>query len=205
MQAKNSLFYDEAFQRFPVPLLAIELYAMRTVSVETDEDILQALTEVLAKACKVLEPVSEDYSYLVARLQEVSKSDDDGEPRKATSKSFGTAFVNYLNTLDTVSMLGSMTHYDIDKMRKLYCETDFVHVRKLMLSHTEGLLESNKVAFEACLYGFGNSYQNDGGQGNAIDADSKEGMAMLRAYGIGDVSSDMVDQLGLDNLGIVLK
>lgn len=208
MPEKNSLFYDELTQRFTVPLLAIEHYALKTSSAEADEDFLRVLTEVLVQTCKVLEPVEDDYSYLISRFQEISQTMPLNAPEEAPKrqgKSFGTSLVNYLNNLDAISMLGAMTHYDIDKMRQLYCHTDFTHVRQFMKSYTEGLMEMSGVALEACLYGSGNSYKDDSTRGNVIDADSKEGAAMLRAYGIGDVSGDMLGQLGLGDLGITLE
>lgn len=199
MTTKNTMFYLESLRRFPVPLLAIEHYSTASAEIEQDEEYIEVLHNVLTTVCGVLEPEAADYEYLISRLQEVSKIQDEvNDTKPSASKSFGTSFMAYMNTLDTVEMLGLMTNYNMSVMRELYCKVDFSHTRELMKSFTQMLMEKNVVMFEAALYGAGNSYKGDDPANKVIDANSKEGMAMMKQYGVGDVSSDMLEQLGIN-------
>ena len=199
MPEKLSLFYSEINQPFTVPLLALEMYSNLTEKAESDEEFMEALLETIVVACKVEHPEEKDLLYLLEAFSEAAKeqaAQASQSTQSAPKKSFGTSFAAYLQGLSPVSLLGAMTNYDIPKMRELYCNCDYRQVRDLMKAYTEGAIEKNLVAYEAALYAAGGSYKDD--SKNVIDANSKEGMAMLSQFGIGDVSPDMLGQLGID-------
>lgn len=202
MTTKFSLFYQEQFEPgfFPVPLLALEHYAALTSQeLPSDDDIFNALHQVLTSSCRRETPSDQDYIYLVQRFGEISQPQE--TEGQSTGKSFGTSFAAYLNDLEHIAMLGAMTNYNLPEMRRLYCEVDFQAAKSLMEAYARGLMEKNVIAYEAALYGAGNSYKNDSASGSKpVDANSKEGMAMLAQFGIGDVSSLQLDQLGITGL-----
>lgn len=204
MNGANTLFYLELHHRFSVPLLAVEIYTELTSSAETDEDFMDAIVTTITQGCGVEEPVDEDFVYLIQRLEELkveAAGDNGAASGKApiSGRSFGTSFAEFLRNQDTTQILGMMTNFDIAQMREWYCKVDFASTRNAMKNFTMWLIEQNTVNFEAALYGAGNSYKNDTVSSGkpVIDANSKEGMAMLRQYGVGDVSSDMLEQLGV--------
>lgn len=196
MPEKLSLFYSEINQPFTVPLLALEMYSNLTEKAESDEEFMEALLETIVVACKVENPAEGDLLYLLEAFSEAAKEQAATAQQSAPKKSFGTSFAAYLQGLSPVSLLGAMTNYDIPRMRELYCNCDYRQVRDLMKTYTEGAIERNLVTYEAALYAAGGSYKDD--SKNVLDANSKEGMAMLSQFGIGDVSPDMLGQLGID-------
>lgn len=204
MNGANTLFYLELQRRFAVPLLAVEIYTELTSVAETDEDFLGAIVTTITQGCGVAEPEDEDFVYLIQRLEELkvdstSITGTAASNPSTTGRSFGTSFAEFLRNQDTTQILGMMTNFNLNQMREWYCKVDFAATRDAMKNYTLWLIEQNTVNFEAALYGAGNSYKNDSVSGKpVIDANSKEGMAMLRQYGVGDVSSDMLEQLGVN-------
>ncbi len=187
--------------RFPVPLLAIEYFTARIKDAATEQDYQEALHDTLVKCCGVATPEEEDYVYLVGRWQEVNSAEAAGPVGPAASgKSFCTDMAEFLSSLEPVEQLAMMTQYNSAEIKRLYCEEDFSHVRDWIKMFSRSLLEYHKAVYEACLYGQGNSYKGDSassGDKNVIDANSKEGLAMMRQYGIGDLTPEMMEQLGV--------
>lgn len=196
---KNSLFLDELREPFTVSLLTIEYHASIISDDMSDEQIMESFFKTLKFTCGVESPEQSHVEFLLAKFEAI-KQESDQPQQPPRGRSLGSSFFDYLGKLDTVKLLGLMTNYDIDKMRKLYCHTDFMQVKELITAYTEFLREQQIVNFEATMYGMGNSYKDDAssGGGKAIDANSKEGRAMMRKFGVGDVTPEHLDQLGIN-------
>jgi hypothetical protein len=194
----SSLFYRERFDLFPVTPLAIEFYSQRLGDLD-DEGMLKLLADSI-KLCGVSdEPTEVHLEHFVACLVELSKGSDEAkEPAKRSSKrSLGTEYAKFLQELQTTSILGMMTHYNKESMRKLYCETDIREVRKLVDVYIRHLMETNNIRYEASLYGAGNSFKDDDPNVHVMDATTKEGRAAMAQFGIGSISAEGLDLLGL--------
>jgi hypothetical protein len=198
----NTLFFDKLQDRFTVSLFSVEYYAKMMSENLTELEQMEVMEDVLRKTCGIVQPVQEDFIFLIEKLtilkQEVEKITLEPGSYRQT---FGSSFNKYLNSTDITCLLGKMTNYSLPAMEELYCRADFQHVQEMIRNYTQGLVEQNVVAMEAALYGSGNSYKDDtGSSAQAIDVDSKEGKAMLRQFGIGDVTTEMIE-----NFGIVLE
>lgn len=184
-----SIFYQHKYgRRFPVPLMALEMYAVTVEGAETDNDVYDVLIKVLTSACGVTAPNKEDGDYLISRITEVSKAlkqvDKTTGPK---SQSFGTSYMAYLRDLSVDSAILKMVNYDVTAATKLYCELDREDVLKLVSEYFSGKDEANLVKMEASLYGGGGKYKNDkGGKGGPSvqhDISTPEGFANLKAMG----------------------
>lgn len=188
---KMSLFYQHTYgRRFPVPLLALEVYAQNISAAKTDNDIYDVLVQLLSSVCKVKSPCKEDIEYFVKRLQEVDRSLKKDEPKAAPGtprKSFGTSFSDYLQNLSLDSAVLRMTGYDMQAASRLYCEVDRDDVMVLVADYYSGKAEENLVAMEAAMYGSGNSYKEDkkprASKANTHDLATPEGIGALRSMG----------------------
>lgn len=195
----NTIFFDSLQERFTVSLLTVEYYAAHMVVGLDDNSSLKILDNTLALTCGVNNPAQEDYEYLIEKLT-ILKNTIEKAPINQTpsKKTFGSSFNEYLNNLDIIGLLGRMTHYNMENMRYLYCQCHFEHVQSLIKTYSQGLLETNLIAMESCLYGSGNNYKDDqGSDSNVIDANSKQGLAMLSQYGVGTVTTEMLESLGV--------
>ena len=192
MSDDTSLFYKHKHgRRFPVSLMALEVYGKNMVGASTDNEIYDVLITTMTSSCGVMNPDSEDVDYFISRLAEMhekmqEKAEKGGE-KGAKTKSFGTSFSEYLSGLSIASTLLKMTGYDMDAATKLYCELDRVDVLELVNDYFSGKAEENLVAMEAAMYGSGNSYKKDKGSAGPArthDLSSKEGIKAVRAMGL---------------------
>jgi len=186
----TSIFYSHKYgRRFPVPLIALEAYAIESDKAKSDEDIFNVLITTLSKHCGVKSPTDEDISYFVSRLEEVRKEiSDNSEQSVFKGKTFGSAYLAYISGLPIDSALLRMVNYDIDSADKLYCTIDRTDTVSLVNDYIKGRMEENLIKMEASMYGFGGCYEEDkvsksnkGDKG--IDISTEEGAAALRSLG----------------------
>ena len=192
MSADSSIFYQHKHgRRFPVSLMALEVYSKSMMDASTDNEIYDVLITTLASSCKVLDPTKEDVDYFIKRLTEIHE--DMGEKDEkggvgSKSKTFGSSFTEYLNGLSIDATLLKMTSYDMDAASKLYCDLDRDDVISLVSDYFSGRAEENLVAMEAALYGSGNSYKKDSftDRGDVVSHDlaTPEGIASIRSMGL---------------------
>lgn len=187
-----SIFYQHKYgRRFPVSLMALEMYAVEVDGAESDNDVYDALVKVLTKACQVKEPSKEDGDYLISRITSIGKELADKAPKvpegASKSKSFGSSYMEYLHDLSVDSSVLKMVSYDMTAATKLYCEIDRDDVLKLVAEYFSGKAEENLVKMEASMYGNGGKYKNDrgavSGPGKTHDISTPEGFANLKAMG----------------------
>ena len=198
----NSMFLKEILspsalkdnEEFPIPAVAVELYAEEVREDFTDEQYTRLLHKVITVGCKRIVTGQHDLTYVMNRLVALSNKHD-GSPARATSRTFSSDFINFLNKLTTVQLLGLMTQFDVDAMRKLYCQLDIEDMLDLVNTYISCLMETGQREYEAALYGFGGKYEGDNGQAKQIDANSDQGMAALSAFGIGNLSLDALTNL----------
>ncbi len=195
-----SLFYNHKFGRkFPISLMALEMYAIEVEGAAEDNEVYDALVRVLAKACDVKSPSKEDIEYLISRITTVGKEladnkkeSGEGEGKGAKGKSFGTSYMEYLHNLSVDSAILKMVNYDIGAATALYCDIDRDDTMELIAEYFSGAAEENLVKMEASMYGSGNTYKDDkGGKGSADklkgsshDISTPEGFANLKAMGL---------------------
>lgn len=187
---QGSIFYMHAYGRkFPVPLMALEAYAMDSENATTDEELFNVLITTLSKHCGVAQPNDEDIAYFVSRLTKLKEEITENSEEGATyGKTFGSAYMGYISDLPIDGALLKMVHYDIDAAEKLYCDIDRDDAVQLVKDYIKGKAEENLVKMEAAMYGMGGSYEEDKGskQDNkekGIDISTEEGAAALRALG----------------------
>ncbi|RLA45994.1 MAG: hypothetical protein DRR06_06005 [Gammaproteobacteria bacterium] len=187
MAHDRSLFYNHTFgRRFPIPLMALEAYALDSEAAQTDEDLFNVLVTTLSRHCKVSKPSEQDITYFLERLQgikeEISNSPDGGV---AKGKTFGSAYMDYVSGLPMDSALLKMVNYDISAADRLYCTIDRDDVVQLVKEYIQGKAEENLVRFEASMYGFGGSYSEDKPENKdkGVDISTPDGMAALKSLG----------------------
>lgn len=180
-----------------VSLLTVEYYTLNVSPDMMDDELLRVTEETLMVTCGVDSPGKPELEFFMYKLAKIEETEPATKPQGG--QSLGTSFFDYIGKLDTVQILGMMTNYNKTLMDELYCRTDFLHVRDLMRGYVEMLREQQVVNFEAVMYGMGNSYKNDSSNGstNVIDANTKEGMAMMSQFGVGDISMEQLAQLNL--------
>lgn len=189
MQAQGSIFYMHTYgRRFPIPLMALESYALDSEKADSDEELFNVLITTLSKHCKVATPEDADITYFLTRLkglkEEISENSGDEETK---GKTFGSAYMNYIGGLTVDAALLKMVNYDIDAAEKLYCTVDRDDVVQLVRDYIKGKAEENLVRMEASMYGFGGHYEEDksgkGGKSKGIDISTEEGAAALKSLG----------------------
>jgi len=188
MTSQGSIFYMHAYgRRFPIPLMALEAYAMDSEDTETDQDLFDVLMVTLSKHCKVAKPTDDDINYFLERLTKLKTEIEKNSSEESNhGKSFGTAYMDYISDLPIDGALLKMVHYDIDAAEKLYCDIDRDDVVSLVKGYIKGKAEENLVNLEATMYGMGGSYEGDKGEAKkdkGIDISTEEGAAQLRALG----------------------
>ena len=163
MLKENSLFYNQLEKdRFILPLIALESYAIKKPFCKTEEDLLSLIYDILSTYCLGRELEPDDLQTFYDRLEAFNKERDEAAqnpPLKGAS--FGTSFTEYIQTLPIDQLLLRMCGYDYDNAKVLYCEVDRDEVICIARMYVTGLLEEHKVAMEACMYGFGGKYKGD--------------------------------------------
>lgn len=185
---QGSIFYMHAHgRRFPVPLMALEAYAMDSENAETDQELFDVLMVTLSKHCKVSKPTDDDINYFVSRLGKLKEEIEGNSAEESThGKTFGSAYMDYISDLPIDGALLKMVHYDIDAAEKLYCDIDRDDAVQLVKDYIKGKAEENLVKMEASMYGMGGSYEEDKGpkkKDKGVDISTEEGAAQLRALG----------------------
>jgi len=188
MSTQGSIFYMHTYgRRFPVPLMALEAYAMDSENASTDQELFDVLVTTLSKHCKVVKPTDGDINYFLDRLKKLKTEIEENSLEDSNNgKSFGTAYMDYISELPIDGALLKMVHYDIDAAEKLYCDLDRDDAVTLVKDYIKGKAEENLVKMEAAMYGMGGSYEEDKAEKNkdkGIDISTEEGAAALRALG----------------------
>ena len=187
-----SLFYMERYgYRYPVSLLAVEVYSIASEKAGQDDQALyDSLVTTVTQVCKVSDPKEEDLRYFVSRLEKIRdniKKEESETPKKPKKpvKSFGTSYLEYLQGLSIDAVILKMTNYNIDSASKLYCELDMDDVKALVDQYVTGQSEQNLIFMEGPMYGFGSSYEGDSKSSNesSYDLSSPEGIGALRGLG----------------------
>ena len=193
-----SVFYQHKFgRRFPVPLMAFEMYSVTVCGAQTDMEVYDVLIKVLTKACNIKSQsdpeLEKDIAYLIERITDVGKelniSQEKSDNVITPSKSFGTSYMEYLHDLSVDSAILRMVTYDIEAANRLYCELDRDEVMVLIAEYFSGKAEENLVKMEASMYGNGGKYQADKGgnaeknKGKMHDISTAAGFANLKSMG----------------------
>lgn len=182
-----SIFYNtQGGRRFPIPLLALETYSIQAGSTQTADELLRLFMMIASEICHVKAPSDDDIDYFVQRLQGVQDELKELEEPSETTKSFGTAFQEYLNKLTIDSTILRMTGYDFEAARKIYCELDRDDAMKLVNEYVSGLMQEGLLNLESAMYGQGGSYKDDvksKPKANVHDLTTEEGRASLRSFG----------------------
>lgn len=184
----NSIFFNELKgRRFPISLLAIEVYSLEAGTCTSEDELFDVFFRVITELCGVAQPTDEDLNYFVDRLEvlrgEMIKAEENAPPK--ASKSFGTAYHEYLSKLMVDSRILRMVGYNFDAAKKIYCELDRDDAMKLVNEYMTGLLEEGLLNMEATMYGFGGKYKDDKGgtKGNTHDLTTEDGKKALRRLG----------------------
>jgi hypothetical protein len=154
----------------------------------TDE-LEDLLCGILHSFCSVEKPSDDDLNYFVDRLKAIQEEIKDRVPgsSKKASKSFGTSYHEYISKLSIDSTILRMTGYNFDAAKRIYCELDRDDAMKLVTEYINGSMEESLLTLEACMYGMGGSYKNDGGGNKGADKvhdlSTEEGKAAARAMG----------------------
>lgn len=183
----NSIFFNQLKgRRFPISLLAIEVYSLEVRNCASEDEVFDVFFRVITEICGVQQPTDDDLSYFVERLEvlRTEMSNEDVQPKKSV-KSFGTAYHEYLSRLMVDSRILKMVGYNFDAAKKIYCELDRDDAMKLVTEYTTGLFEEGLLTMEAAMYGFGGKYKDDkaGSKGNTHDLTTDEGKKALRRLG----------------------
>jgi len=174
-------------RRFPIPLMALEAYAIDSEGATTDQELFDVLMVTVSKYCKVPKPTDDDITYFLERLQKLkTEIAQNASEDSNNGKSFGTAYMDYIADLPIDGALLKMVHYDIGAAEKLYCDIDRDDVVQLVKDYIKGKAEENLVKMEAAMYGMGGSYEGDKPEEKkekGIDISTEEGAAAMRALG----------------------
>jgi len=187
MNTQGSIFYNHAYgRRFPVPLMALEAYAIASEQAQSDEELFDALLTTISAHCKIASPADADIEYFTNRLVQIKEEIVKNTSEESTKgRSFGTAYLDYVSALPLDAALLKMVNYDIDAAEKLYCSIDRDDAISLVRDYIQGKSEENMVSMEAAMYGMGGKYESDkGGKGcKGIDISTEEGAAALKQLG----------------------
>ena len=190
MITQGSIFYMHTYgRRFPVPLMALESYALDSEKADSDEELFNVLLTTLSKHCKVVAAEDDDIDYFLSRLKSIKEEiSENSSDEKTRGKTFGSAYMDYISSLPVDGALLKMVNYDIDSAEKLYCTIDRDDVVQLVKDYIKGKAEENLVRMEASMYGFGGHYEEEkvdkkGGGGKGVDISTEEGVAALKSLG----------------------
>ena len=181
----NSCFFNDKFNRkFPISLMALEIYGQLFGEEQPTEEELYTLTISLIKDyCGVDEPSDEDFVHFVQYVTKLSADTKDKKPpvKRKKPRSFGTSYEEYLHGINPDQMILIMTGYDYEQARYIYCELDREVSLAMVGNYVKGCLETNTIRMEASMYGFGGKYKNDrsGEQGRNYDMNTDEGVKAL--------------------------
>lgn len=175
-------------RRFPIPLMALEAYAIDSEGATTDQELFDVLMVTLSKHCKVTKPQDEDIAYFLERLKGIKgEIEENSEEEVNHGKTFGSAYMAYIGALPIDGAILQMVGYDIDSAEKLYCDLDRDDAVQLVKDYIKGKTEENLVRLEASMYGMGGKYEEDKGgstkKDKGVDISTEEGAAQLRALG----------------------
>lgn len=195
MSIDSSIFYSES-RRFPISLLALEVYSEKSPAAKTDDELMDIVIEVMSRYCGVIRPNDDDFQYFLERLsevkQEVDKDLEADTPPSINKMSFGTSYIGYMNKLKLDSTIMQMTGYHFENAKVIYCQLDRIDALRLISEYNVEKLETHKVSMEAVLYGMGGEYKGDASKsssGDSVaiervhDVRTKEGAAALRKFG----------------------
>lgn len=188
MNTPGSVFYMHAYgRRFPVPLMALECYALGSEKAGSDQELLDVLVSTISTHCKISAPKESDIDYFLTRLKEIkAEISENSAEEMVKGKTFGSAYMDYISKLPVDAALLKMVNYDIGAAEKLYCNIDRDDVIQLVRDYIRGKAEENLVSMEASMYGFGGHYEKDkkdSGGSKGIDISTEAGAAALKSLG----------------------
>lgn len=189
---KSSVFYlQKVERRFPISLMAIEVYSnWSQTSTELAEDqVVDHLSSLVKEYCFVESPTEEDIAYFLEYLKGLQEAiEGQSPPKKSRKQSFGTSYSQYLQSNPLDLTLLQMVNYDYAKAQDLYCQVDREDVLLMIGNFLRFESEKTQTLYEACLYGFGGKYKSDkGGEVISYDLDTDQGLAELAACGFGQL------------------
>ena len=153
----------------------------------TEDEALTAIADVLTTTCGVEKPQPEDVEYFVSRLEEIRlemEAESSGGAAASSLKTFGSSYADYLRTIPLDRIIMQMANYDFARAKVLYCVLDRSDVMLMVSEHIKGRMESGLLSLEACMYGFGGSYESNRAS-NVVTHDLKTdaGKQALKAFG----------------------
>lgn len=154
----------------PIPFLFNDYLAQVS---ENDPDITVAAAVRLAYALAVRELTQDELEGLVARLQKRSSEPPSEQPKNAASpdgkKYWGSNLAEWSLSSSTFDICCYVADYDVEKARKLYCETDSELVYELAKVKYAKDYEFARANFEAAVYGFGGGFDGNAGNADVVD------------------------------------
>lgn len=183
----NSLFFNmQGGVRFPISLLALEVYAHKSIGLTQESEFLDLFAWIVNRYCGVSNPSDDDKTYFLNRLIAIHEESSEPSQGKAgvQKKSFGTSYQEYMSELALDSVILRMTGYNYEAARRIYCDLDRQDTFRLVKDYQAGIWQKGLLELEACMYGFGNSYSEDSKPSGPVhDLNTEEGMAALRSLG----------------------
>ena len=173
--SESSIFFDNA-RRFPLSLMAVEVYASESVKTTTDDELMDVIIIVLHQHCGVEKPSEDDFNYFLERLQEVKaeiEANQAAVPPK-TKPTFGSSYLEYMNGLNIDSTLMQMTGSNYAKAKSMYTQLDRTDSLRLIGEYKFEKIQQNNVRMESVLYGMGGKYKDDGGSRRSSNDDTVE-------------------------------
>lgn len=176
-------FYDHHFKR-PFPFTLLMLERIGELYERGEPDFSRAILELV-------DPPPDDMGaaveYVATRLSAPPKEQADVKPavpHALRRKSFGHALTSMLKGLSVVDEL--IFAFGLKEARRMYCEEDRDDVLHALSLWHRRLSGTHTMAFEASLYGQGNSYKDDKGipdDAKVIDmTDPAQGFKALKAF-----------------------
>lgn len=130
----------------------------------------EAVRTAYALAVRELSEV--ELESVVARLQARSTGNTEDKKASATpdgKKYWGTNLAEWSLSSSTFDICCYVADYDLDKARRLYCETDSELVYELARSKYARDYEFARANFEAAVYGFGGGFGEGGNNADTVD------------------------------------
>lgn len=157
-----------------LPFLLFEVVALRVHAAHEDGDDDLELAQVVKQAIQTCElqssPSDKQVLYATERIIAAYQETPDGEERQAPGKrGFASDFVEWLNKLDAQAMCLYAADADVERARYLYGSVDRETVIAVCEHRVAADWKQAQLMFEACLFGFGGSYGEGGGDTETFD------------------------------------
>lgn len=110
---------------------------------------------------------------VLERIEELNTDEQANKPSSSRkSKTFGSAYAEWLSGLDATQSCMYLAEYDIEIALKLYWNEDYKLVQEAIKIKSTQDSQKTLAQLEACMYGFGGKYSDDtAGDSNTINLD----------------------------------